>query len=811
MVGEDCYYRGDFEDFDAFLRQHGSHVEDITGLPEEEELWEAFEIDVTTDKERKKRRGRELGARQKNARAEKRNGGCREDLNNSEDERRRTEAAQAERGSSEAVEAEGGRAEATEAEVGGTEAAEAERGRAEAAEAEKGGAEAAEGALEGSPQLNPDGVGVVDFEETYKAGERAERAEEEEEKPERSRPLSEEIVKRLLQIPEGQFIFSKKYRSLKEALQSGPGLLDCFSGQRGCATAMVARGAPWALCWDLKHHPSENLLSRDIQSNLLSLVSLGAFAAMSSSPVCASFSTAITPPWRNLEHPEGRPDLTEEQQLKVEQGHEQLDFTLRLVAACLKHRVHFWVENPQQSWFWKQRGRLSWQSILESGLVGDLRVDQCRFGTPWRKRTRFRTSCYLAGSKVLCQCGRRHVQLRGRCKEAKMNFTKMAESYPRPLCDVLACAMVRDAGFDPRRRRVNLADIAKAGGGRIGEAGNPGPRRARTAVRAPLEDFQLLEPLTIQMRARFWAKFQQWMHEEVGPGALENFLGARVILVKALEAYGQHQYASGVPLHYFRQLLAHVQREYPLVKPFMSTAWLVVSRWELAEPVVHRVPVPEPLVRAAACVALAWGWPEFAASVLFCFYGITRIGEILKAHRGELLTDNDLLTDDGVIYIRVRAPKTRNRGARVQYSTVSEPDAVRLAKKVWERLEPHRKLVGFSAGTFRRRWNPIFELLGIEKKHNISPGSLRGGGAVWAHKKGLHIQDLLWKMRLQHARTLAFYLQETTAASVLPSLPKTCRDSIQCLQGLLPFYIDAFEPRIAADVISAHGFSWIST
>ena len=371
--------------------------------------------------------------------------------------------------------------------------------------------------------------------------------------------------------------------------------------------------------------------------------------------------------------------------------------------------------------------------------------------------------------------------------------------------------MVRDAGFDPKRRKVNLASMAKAGEGRIGEAANPGPRKPNVRRRTTLDDFQLLQPQTIQMRARFWAKFQQWMRDRIGADALENFLASPVVLVKALEAYGHSQYATGVPLHYYRQLLAHVQREYPLVRPYMSTAWLVVSRWELAEPVVHRVPVPEPLVRAAACLGLAWGWPEFAVTILFCFYGICRIGEILKASRTELLTDDDLLSDDGVLYLRILAPKTRNRGARVQYSTVSEPDAVRLTKKVWEKLHPNHKLVGFSASAFRRRWDAIFEKLGIEKKHNISPGSLRGGGAVWAHKKGVPIQDLLWKMRLQHVRTLAFYLQETTAASVLPSLPKTCRDSIQCLQRLLPFYIDAFEPRISADVISAHGFSWIST
>ena len=67
---------------------------------------------------------------------------------------------------------------------------------------------------------------------------------------------------------------------------------------------------------------------------------------MACSPVCASYSTAITPPWRTLLHPMGIPSLTELKGAKVEVGHLQLSFTLKLVRQCLKSGVLFWIENP---------------------------------------------------------------------------------------------------------------------------------------------------------------------------------------------------------------------------------------------------------------------------------------------------------------------------------------------------------------------------------------------------------------------------------------------------------------------------------
>ncbi len=584
------------------------------------------------------------------------------------------------------------------------------------------------------------------------------------------------VVNKLLLFREDQFLFSSKFSCLKAALDDGPGILDLFSGSRGHAKALQQFGARWVLCFDIKHHSSEDLSSVSVQQSLVELTELGAFDAMGAGPVCASFSTAITPPVRSLVHPEGVPWASELQKEKNLAGNSQLKFVLRLVLVCCRLGIIWWVENPDGSWMWRQTGELSWDPILREFQVGDLRLDYCRFGTRWRKRTRFRTSSHLAGQV-----------LRGRCKEAKMNYTQLAEAYPRGVSRLLAAALLVDSGQIPCRRKLDVSACAKFNGARIGEALNPGPRRPRPrdcSVR--LADVSLLEPGTIAIRSRIWAVFESWRHEHFNVAFNEVLLGCSELLVQSFVAFGFHCFETGMPLHYYRQFLAHVQREFLGIRALMAPAWEVTSKWEILEPCQHRPPIPEPLVRAMACVGIAWKWDLWVAALLFSFYGATRVGEILGASRGHILTPEDLLTDRPVMYLQIVAPKSRRRGASKQYATVETPEVIAFLESIWGGLQPDARLFPLGPGAFRTRWNAIMKHIGVASFHRLTPGSLREGGAVFLHRAGLPLNDVLWRMRLQHQRTLSYYLQEVTASSILPSLSPLVRNKIKVLHTALP-------------------------
>ncbi len=59
-----------------------------------------------------------------------------------------------------------------------------------------------------------------------------------------------------------------------------------------------------------------------------------------------------------------------------------------------------------------------------------------------------------------------------------------------------------------------------------------------------------------------------------------------------------------------------------LLFDYLSTAWMVVTKWEKVEPTVHRTPIPEALLKAMISLAWCWGggdsqqfWPLL--SILF--------------------------------------------------------------------------------------------------------------------------------------------------------------------------------------------------
>ena len=60
--------------------------------------------------------------------------------------------------------------------------------------------------------------------------------------------------------------------------------------------------------------------------------------------------------------------------------------------------------------------------------------------------------------------------------------------------------------------------------------------------------------------------------------------------------------------------------------------------------------------------------------------------------------------------------------------------------------------------------------LGIIDRVQLTPGGLRGGGAVESYRRGCSVTELMWKMRVRNQSTLESYIQETAAATALSQL-----------------------------------------
>ena len=237
---------------------------------------------------------------------------------------------------------------------------------------------------------------------------------------------------------------------------SHKGVLDLYSGSGRFAKQMIRRGAEWVLTVDWLADPiKQDLLSPTVREELEDLISAGAFVCVGAGPICSSFSRAVRPPVRNRAHLRGIPGITPNMQIKVAQGNEHSDWMAKVVRLALSHKLWFWVENPDSSWLWAQS---CWCDISMLEGVSVFRTDFCRWGMPWRKRTRFLTNIPdLAGKVVFCTGCKQHIILKGTSPWGGLAWTKVAEPYPPGLADALgrACArassMLRAAPLDLER------------------------------------------------------------------------------------------------------------------------------------------------------------------------------------------------------------------------------------------------------------------------------------------------------------------------------------------------------------------------
>ena len=115
---------------------------------------------------------------------------------------------------------------------------------------------------------------------------------------------------------------------------------------------------------------------------------------------------------------------------------------------------------------------------------------------------------------------------------------------------------------------------------------------------------------------------------------------------------------------------------------------------------------------------------------------------------------------------------------------------VRFLQRLIGGSPSEERLFDASASTFRRRWDFLLASLGVPATSRLTPGGLRGGGAVHLYQQNVPIQDLMWRMRLRSQSTLESYLQEVAAIGVLPSLPPAVLDKITAAASFFDIQLD---------------------
>jgi hypothetical protein len=346
-------------------------------------------------------------------------------------------------------------------------------------------------------------------------------------------------------------------------------------------------------------------------------------------------------------------------------------------------------------------------------------------------------------------------------------------------------------GVQRQVQKLDIAGCARTLHARIGEASHPGPRHAAPLQpRDPtaLADVRLIEPSTAARQDRMLEELGAWLRARLSEETINQLYLCPALAVSVLKTYAMHLFASGRKLYELRYTLIAVQHRYPHLRSSMAPVWAVVSKWELYQPLQHRKPLPELLFKAMFVLACLKGWTRWSASLLLGFEGIARIGEILAARRHDLLLPSDLAeTESAVAFLKIRLPKTRFRGrGRVQHLKIRHAASLPFLERVFGALDPCLPLFPLSAHVFRKRWDLLLDLLQIPGAQRPTPASIRGGGAILAYRRGEPIADILWRMRLASQPTLASYLQELAAESLLAFLAPTVRQRLIHVASLFP-------------------------
>ena len=140
----------------------------------------------------------------------------------------------------------------------------------------------------------------------------------------------------------------------------------------------------------------------------------------------------------------GMAGLTPSECARLLTGNATFYFTCRIIRLCLKRNVPVILENPSSSIMWHARAL---SALIKSGIASVCDLDQCQYGTPWRKRTRFAAWCVgpldsiarlCSGKRGLCsRTGQRHIILSGQSPFG-CTYTSLAAAYPCRLRNQLA-------------------------------------------------------------------------------------------------------------------------------------------------------------------------------------------------------------------------------------------------------------------------------------------------------------------------------------------------------------------------------------
>ena len=311
---------------------------------------------------------------------------------------------------------------------------------------------------------------------------------------------------------------------------------------------------------------------------------------------------------------------------------------------------------------------------------------------------------------------------------------------------------------------------------------NPGPKNFQHTSRPERGELDMTVGFckaTSNRMSRCLAAFAMWVGEEMKMD-VDAILADSQGTCLALRAYGMHLFRSGFPRYMYVYTLTAIQDQFPQHRPFLSSAWHIDRKWQVAEPGKCRPVLSLATFKAVLALALLWRWWRWAAVTMIGFAGMLHPSEFLFLKRRNLMLPRDTNFHISVLYVHLTNPKTY-RFARQQHVKVDGPDIISFVDAVFGDAALDSRLYDGSLGMYRNQWNAIMKRFGIpylQIQHGLTPGTLRGSGATALYLMTEDIPLICWRGRWSRVKTLEFYLQEVAAQVMEHNLSASSRKMI---------------------------------
>ena len=332
-------------------------------------------------------------------------------------------------------------------------------------------------------------------------------------------------------------------------------------------------------------------------------------------------------------------------------------------------------------------------------------------------------------------------------------------------------------------------------------------KRAATRAAAPLSSGRPVLPVTRTYREQLLEQFRDWLSHrglQLKVMLANSHLNPEAVTDELIE-YGKQMYLAGRPYNHFAETINAVTSVKPGLRKLVSGAWDVAVSWLREEPGDHHVACPYQVFLALLSLSILWGWPLVGGMIALSWGAICRAGEVLNAFRSDLILPRDVHFSNTGVFLRVKEPKTRFKGARHQVARVDYEDIVQLLDVAFSKIRADRKLWPFSGQLLRSRFKLLLRGLGLptSKTSTYRPldlGSLRAGGATFLLMQCEDSELVRRRGRWLAQRTMEIYLQEAGSTQFFPSLPSSLKERVLALAAAFPELLRKSQTLVATGI-----------